>query len=228
MRISAIARHGCALAILGLAASAAWSAVEAENVVLRYELQLQEGTRRPRNIARVIWKKGDRYRHEMTTPQGTQITVGGPKGDYIYVTGSKEATHVPKPVTLEKGLWMGLFGDTKAMRKAKKVGRETLLGQATEIYEQRLNGMATGVAPNIKGTTRVWLSPRLPMPFKSITTMEPNVKAVLVLKSYELNANIPDSLFELPKGMGVAATPMLPGMLPANKVPRNAWFRNKK
>jgi len=225
MKLSALARQGCALAALCLTAGAAWSAAGPDNAFLQYELQIQKGKRPAQKVVRKIWKKGDRYRVEIVTARGTEITIGGPKGGYVIAPGAKTASHILEPLLTKQGLWVGIFGDTAAMRRTKKVGAETLLGRPTQIFEQKLNGMATGVAPGVKGTTRVWLAPDLPMPFKSISTMSPDMKSVAVLKSIDLSASIDDTLFELPKGVTVQADPMLKGMIPASKLPRRAWFR---
>jgi outer membrane lipoprotein-sorting protein len=225
MRISAFARYGCALAISCLAAGAAWSAASPDNAVLEYELQIKQGAQPAQKIVHKIWKKGDRYRFEKTTTAGTEITIGGPKGAYVIEPRSKEASQILQPEYTTHGLWEGLFGNTAAMRQAKKLGVETLFGRTTQIFEQRLNGPATGVAPGVKGTTRVWLAPGLPMPFKAITNIVPNMKSVMLLKSIDLNASISDSLFELPKEITVRPDPILPGMVPAHKVPKRAWIR---
>lgn len=225
MKSSLFARYGCAVALLCLTAVPAFSAAGPENAVLQYELKISQGARPATKIVRKIWKKGDKYRLELITSKGTQVTLGGPRGSYTILEDGKEATHAPKPATTEKGLWAGLFGDTAAMRKSKKLGTETLFGRPTEIFEQKLDGPATGVAPGVKGTSKIWLAPGLPMPFKSVSKFAPNMKSEMVLKSIKLDAALPDSLFELPKNVSVRTDPMLPGMLPASKLPKRAWYR---
>lgn len=227
MKMRSMARHGGALALLCLTAGAAWSAAPAQSTVVRYELTISQGKKRPIQITRTIWKKGDRYRIEVKTAEGTQITVGGPSGAFVMAPGSQVATKVPRVAGGESGFWSALFGDAAAMRKGKKLGGETLAGRKTEAYAQKLDGPKTGVAPGVKGTMHVWLAPGLPMPFKAVTTMERGMKSVLALKSIQLGGEIPDSLLDVPKGVSVAPPQMLPGMIPADKVPKAAWFRNQ-
>jgi outer membrane lipoprotein-sorting protein len=227
MRVASLARHGCVLALLCLTAGAAWSAGSADNAILRYEVRITDGKKPARKIVRKIWKKGDKYRVEVITPKGTQITVGGPKGAYNVIPGTSEAVHVPRPAATKAGLWVGLFGDTTAMRRAKKVGRETLIGRTTEIFEQRMGANTPGVAAGVKGSTRVWLAAGLPMPFKAVTKIERGPQTTLTLKSIQLGARLPDSLFELPREVSVRPPVMLPGMIPAEKVPKRAWFRKR-
>src|SRR5215212_1684757 len=156
MKMLSWARHGSALALLCMVAGAAWSAVPARDAVLRYELAITQGKKPPLQITRKIWKKGDRYRIEVTSHGATQITIGGPTGAFVIDPANQIATRVPRLAGGEKGFWSELFGDTAAMRKQKTTGGMTLAGRKTEVFVQKLDGPATGVAPGVKGTMHVW------------------------------------------------------------------------
>jgi outer membrane lipoprotein-sorting protein len=222
MQFPSLARKGAALALLCLTTGASWSAPEKGTTILHYECRMT-GIKKPMRFERKIWVKGEKYRVEVYLPEGKSITVGGPKGMYVVPPGSKEATHISKPAHAEKGIWFGLFGDMAAIRREKKVGAETLAGRSTEIFEQRLS--STPGLPNVNGSTRVWLAKDMPMPFKVVTKLQPGTETILVLKSIRLDAPIPDSMFELPKGISIRPPLMLPNMIPADKLRRGLGGR---
>lgn len=225
MQLVSLARHGAAMALLGLAASAAWSTSRPAAAVLHYEMRVTEGKMPPVKMERRIWVKGRHYRVEVISPQGKQITISGPSGTFVIPPGSNEAVRVDQSQAQGKDAWATLFSDVAGMRRQRRVGSEVLNGRRVEIFEQRLDGKTANVVPGVKGSTRVWLAHNLPMPLKAVTTLEPDSRTVLILKSMTLNPPIPDSLFALPEGVSMAVPRYLPGMVPAAKPRRGVGRR---
>jgi outer membrane lipoprotein-sorting protein len=79
--------------------------------------------------------------------------------------------------------------DYKNMPGSKSLGEETFEGHVCEVYEYQKDG----------GITKVWIAKDLQFPVKMETNSEGH-SMVSINRNIKTNANLADSLFELPAG----------------------------
>lgn len=212
MPVSSIGRCAAwlALAVCG-AAVAAEKAAPAKapptSLVAAYTLKVSTSDEPPRSIDQKIWLKGEKFRVEMTHPQGKQITFGGPKGVYLMMSGMKGAMKLPAEMAGQGNPGRTLLGQVAKSRSQKKVGAEKVGRYAAEIYETTGPSPIPGAEPGAVATTRVWVSKEVPIPVKVVTRMPPHFESVQTLHSVTLNRSIPETMFQLPKGTPVHETP---------------------
>jgi hypothetical protein len=157
-----------------------------------------------------IWMKGTKLRMEKKTGAGLRVLLlRNGKGVYqinqAVNSGHKWPKDWERELPQQINLIGGPQGDPKLFLKqvkAKRTGQESYSGRPAEIWSYTLGG---GKAP--KQSFRLWLATPGGQPLKLETRM-PNPRggtnAVAIdYKSYRWGMNLPDELFELPRGAKV-------------------------
>jgi hypothetical protein len=184
-------------------AAAAAAAPAMKPSIFQYELQVSGPNMQPQKRQQTIWMKGPRYRVETTLlgAKGKELMIGGPDGVYLMVPGMKEAMQLPAQAGAKMG--PNITADVAQLRKQKKLGTEKVGRYTADIYEQRSEVAVPGAGTKVKNTTRIWISRDVPVPVKTLNTMQGGFRMVQTLKSAKVNVPIADNLFSLPKGTKV-------------------------
>lgn len=151
-----------------------------------------------------VWIEGDKQRVEedgqIKVKVGDTVTTWPEKG--------KEAMRfrgVSAYFELS-GLALPMLSKTFKDR-AKKVGEETIAGRACDVYfwTTRMPPPPPGGKPSPEPENKLWLSKNHGIPMKIVrSNLGPNSKDfVSTARKIEVEVNIPDSMFEPPKGMKI-------------------------
>jgi len=199
-------------------AGAAWSAPVSG--IYEYEIQIGSNGKPAQKMTTKVWAKGNRYRTETTMPNGKNITIQGPEGRIMMIPGRSEAMKMPMPPGAKAAGGDSPLGDMDKIKKMKKVGTEKVAGNMAAIYEESKTMQRPG-APGAPPTpivisSRYWITGQSPVPVK-ITNKTPMADVTMTLKSAQPKAAVPDSMFQVPKGVTVRDMKMPPGMPTAPK-----------
>jgi hypothetical protein len=209
--------------LLAAAAGPGWSMAAPASGYLEYvETRSSPSSTAPpwRSVTRLWFKRGS-YRRELTTNQARTIFVSGPGGDFQILPAAGEALRMPSPPGPPRAFPMhGIPGlplpDAAAIpHVARKTGTEKVGRYLTEIYESHRSPPQPSFprGPNAPRwpeiTERYWVTWDLPVPVKRETRLSPGGQIITVLQAVRLNIPIPDSMFQLPKGIRIR--PPAPG-----------------
>jgi hypothetical protein len=180
-----------------------------------YEQTMTLRAGRPLTTDQKVWFKGQSYRQESVSTGSKIVTLGGPQGTFALLPGRPDAMQLSGPIRQSTAGIPGLFvlDSASVKRFAKRVGTTKVGRYQTDVYEWRNVFQGVGGTKGKKAparqeiTTRYWISKDLPAPVKvSVPNMGPQGGTVVtLLKAARLNPTLPDSLFQLPKGMKVSS-----------------------
>jgi hypothetical protein len=172
---------------------------------------------RPLQTDQKLWFKGQSYRQENVSNGSKVITLGGPNGTFVILPGRPDALKLSGPLRQPTAGIPGLpvLDSAAIQRFAKRVGTAKVGRYQADVYESTSVFQSVGGPKGQKTparqtiTTRYWITRDLPAPVKvSVPSMRAgNGAVVTVLKSARLNPSLPDSMFQLPKGMKVTTPP---------------------
>jgi len=206
---------GIAMAGGGRRAQAASTDNRPASGYFEYEQTMTLRAGRPLTTDQKIWFKGQSYRQESVSTGSKIVTLGGPQGTFVILPGRPDAMKLSGPTHQTTAGIPGLtvLDSASVKRFAKRVGAAKVGKYQADVYEwrnvfQSVGGMKGKKAPARQEiTTRYWISRDLPAPVKvTVPNMGPQGGTVVtLLKAARLNPPLPDSLFQLPKGMKVSS-----------------------
>jgi outer membrane lipoprotein-sorting protein len=171
-----------------------------------------------------VWIKGDRVRWEMKHPLGGEFLMISDGKDYYQMNpAQKSGFKSPAPTAKDGkpvGPWQLFAKDlNQLLKEGKKLGHETIAGQACDIYAGSKSENGSTKSFKIWVATVAGVS--LPMKFvKKESMVKPGVSVsgteTVTITNLKTNVPIADSQFVVPKDYKIATGspggPPVPGM----------------
>ncbi len=201
MRRNPISLLICAVLLAGAASQAATTKPR----TLVYEVKMKSlslgdmGTRK-------MYVKGDNMRWEGKVDKFPMLVIKNSKGAFLILPWQKIAAKYPKDSDRNKpaSYLPGPVGSTKtflAQMKAKKSGQEKVEKQLCSVYSYHSKAADRDC--------KLWISAKTGKPVKLLLAGEKKKKDTIVVTytKFVEGANVPDSLFELPKDHAIREMP---------------------